>query len=591
GILMDDALVIAENIETKRAQGLAPMDAAIIGAREVAPGVVASFVTTAAVFGALAFLRGDLGEVLRVVPIVMLLVLAVSLVEAFLVLPAHLSHGAPQTPHVSRRADRWLKGLRRRVVGPVARAAIAWRWLTLGLTLLAFMASLAAVLGGTLKFEAFPDLDGDQIEARLALHAGASLEQTEAAMTHVLAALDRVDRLLAERTPHDAPLVRDIVVTFGENADIGGTGAHLATARIDLLGAERRGISLDEILAAWRAETSMTPSIQRLSLVEGVTGPAGRAIEIRLTHDDIATLDRAASALGDWLARYAGAHNIVDDLVLGRPEQRITLAEGAGALGLDARMVADQVRAGFQGATADVIQRLDAGWTVELILVPADRETLSDLEDFSIVTPAGAAVPLHAIADIESGTAHAVLRRIGSQPTATVTGDVDVAVGNADEIVRDTIDRFLPVLRARYPGLSVDIKGQHAAAGETQSSMATGLVIGLIAVFAVLSFQLRSYSEPVVVMALIPFALIGAVVGHLLLGIDISMPSMLGLASLSGIVVNDSILLVHVIKAERARGLSVAEAAPKAVMARFRAIFLTSLTTVVGVTPLMFETS
>ncbi|MEM6422702.1 MAG: efflux RND transporter permease subunit, partial [Pseudomonadota bacterium] len=189
GILMDDALVIAENIETKRAQGLAPMDAAIIGAREVAPGVVASFVTTAAVFGALAFLRGDLGEVLRVVPVVMLLVLAVSLVEAFLVLPAHLSHGAPQTPDASRRADRWLQGLRRRVVGPVARAAVAWRWLTLGLTLLAFMASLAAVLGGTLKFEAFPDLDGDQIEARLALHAGASLEQTEAAMAHVLTAL------------------------------------------------------------------------------------------------------------------------------------------------------------------------------------------------------------------------------------------------------------------------------------------------------------------------------------------------------------------------------------------------------------------
>ncbi|MEL6575352.1 MAG: efflux RND transporter permease subunit [Pseudomonadota bacterium] len=591
GILMDDALVIAENIENKRAQGLAPLDAAVSGTREVAPGVVASFVTTAAVFGSLAFLEGDLGEVLRVVPIVMLLVLAVSLVEAFLVLPAHLSHGAPATPDAPRRADRWLGYVRRRLVGPAVRAAVAWRWLTLGISILAFTASLAAVISGTLKFEAFPDLEGDQIEARVALHAGASIEQTEAAMAHVLAGLERVDAALSPLNPEGTPLVRDIVVIFGENADVGGTGAHLATARVDLLGAETRGTSLDEILAAWRAETRLTPMIQRLSLIEGITGPAGRAIEIRLVHDDITTLGEASAALRHWLARYAGVHNIADDLLPGRPEQRITLAEGAGALGLDARTIADQVRAGFQGATADVVQRGDAGWDIELVLAAADRMSLGDLEDFPILTSAGVQVPLAAVAEIEAGEGYAVLRRIGAQPRATVTGDVDTAVGNADEIVRDTMARFLPVLLERHPELSTEVQGQHAAAGETQASMVSGLIVGLIAVYAVLSLQLRSYVEPLVVMVLIPFALIGAVVGHLTLGINISMPSMLGFASLAGIVVNDSILLVHVLKAERALGLSVAEAAPKAAMARFRAIFLTSLTTVVGMTPLMFETS
>ncbi|MGF1501563.1 MAG: efflux RND transporter permease subunit [Paracoccaceae bacterium] len=591
GILMDDALVIAENIETQRAAGLAPADAAVAGTREVAPGVVASFVTTAAVFGALAFLEGDLGEVLRVVPVVMLLVLAVSLVEAFLVLPAHLSHGAPAAPDAPRRADRWLAGLRCRVVGPVARAAVAWRWLTLGLALLAFMASLAAILGGTLKFEAFPDLDGDQVEARLALHAGASVEETEAAMAEVLAALDRVEASLSRRIPGDAPLVQDIVVTFGENADIGGTGAHLATARVDLMGAERRRLRLDEILAAWRAELPPRPGIARLSLVEGVTGPAGRAIEIRLAHDDIATSAAASAELRGWLERYSGAHTIADDLVPGRPEQRITLAPGAGALGLDAGTVADQVRAGFEGATAHVLERGDAGWDVSLVLAAGARATLSDLEDFPIVTPSGAAVTLATVARIEAARGFGVLRRSAAQPTVTVTGEVDTAIGNADEIVRDTMARFLPRLIAAHPGLTVAIEGQHAAAGETQASMVSGLAVGLIAVFAVLSLQLRSYVEPLVVMILVPFALIGAVAGHLALGIPISMPSLLGFASLAGIVVNDSILLVHVIKAERARGLSVADAAPKAAMARFRAIFLTSLTTIVGVTPLMFETS
>ncbi|MEO1725203.1 MAG: efflux RND transporter permease subunit, partial [Pseudomonadota bacterium] len=591
GILMDDALVIAENIETKRAEGLAPIDAAVAGAREVAPGVVASFVTTAAVFGALAFLQGDLGEMLRVVPVVMLIVLAVSLAEAFLVLPAHLSHGAPAMPDARRRADRWLDSLRRLVVGPLVRFAVAWRWLTLGIALLAFMAALAAVIGGTLKFEAFPDVDGDQVEARLALQAGASIEQTEAAVGQVLAALDRADATLSPQNPDNAPLVRDVVVTFGENGDIGGKGTHLATARIDLLSAETRGSSVDEILAAWHAEMPSMSAVERLSLVAAFTGPAGRAIEIDLVHDDIDTLVAASAALQQWLARYAGVRNLADNLVPGRPELRLTLAAGAGALGLDASAIAEQVRAGFQGATADTVQIGTMGWNVEVTLAPRDRVGPDDLEDFPVVTPAGAQVPLSAVAEIETGSGHAVLRRIEGRPTATVTGDVDTAIGNADEIVRDTLARFLPSLLKGYPDLTVTIGGQHAAAEETAISMVTGLVIGLAIVFAVLSLQLRSYVEPLVVMVLIPFALIGAVAGHFVLGIAISMPSMLGLASLAGIVVNDSILLVHVIKAERARGRIISEAATVAAMMRFRAIFLTSITTIAGVAPLLFETS
>ncbi|MEM8792657.1 MAG: efflux RND transporter permease subunit [Pseudomonadota bacterium] len=591
GILMDDAIVIAENIETKRAQGLSPINAAVSGAGQVAPGVIASFVTTAAIFGSLAFLQGDLGEVLRVIPVVMLLVLTVSLVEAFLILPAHLSHGASAKPDQPRRADLWLARVRQRIVGPVVRAAVAWRWLTLGVALMVFCASLAAMIGGALKFQAFPDLEGNQIQARIALSSGAPIERTEAAMAYVLDGLGRVNTGLSTRDTGMEASVRNTVLTFGENADTGGTGAHLATARIDLLDAEIRGSTAAEILAAWRHEVPMTPEMQRLSLTKGSVGPAGRAVELRLAHDDLATLADASAALRHWLARYSGVYNTATNLDRGKPEVRLTLGEGAGALGLDARDVADQLRAGFQGATADVIQTEGSAWDIDVQLGDIDRRSINDVQAFSIKTPSGDRVPLEAVANLEEGRGYAVLRRIDGRPTVTVTADIDTAFGNADEIVRDTAAQFLPKLRVDYPDLSAQIKGANAAADRAQSSMAAGLMIGLLMVFIVLSIQLRSYVEPLVVMAIIPLAFSGAVAGHVLLGLDVSMPSMLGFASLAGIVVNDSILLVHVIKAERAKGLSVAEAAPIAAMARFRAIFLTSVTTVAGVTPLLFETS
>lgn len=592
GILMDDAIVIAENIETKRAEGLPPLEAAVQGAKQVAPGVIASFITTAAIFGSLAFLEGNLGEILRVIPVVMLLVLIVSLVEAFMILPAHLSHGAPSTPEQQRRADRWLDFARRRIVRPVARAAVAWRWLTLGIAVFAFIASLAAVAGGALKFQAFPEIEGDQIEARIELPAGAALKDTEAAVAHVIAGLNRMDAELSLKNPEGAPLVREIVVTYNENEDAGGSGAHLATVTVDLLAAETRGSDLDAILALWRQEAPQTPMMRRLTLTEPALGPAGRAIELRLSHTDVDVLAAASADLRGWLNRYEGAFNIADDLAPGRPELRLTLRDGAGSLGLDARAVADQVRAAFQGVTADEIQADTETWEIDVRLAEGDRDSTPDLVDFALLTPSGAHVPLSAVALFEEGRGYAAIRRLDGRPTVTVTGDVDTARGNADEIVRDTTSTFLPDLMARYPGLEAGTEGQNAAAAETQASMAAGLGIGLLVVYLMLSFQLRSYAEPIVVMAIIPFALIGAVAGHLALGIDMSMPSMLGFASLAGIVVNDSILLVHFIKHQLDEdGMTIETAAIAASEARFRAILLTSVTTIFGLLPLLAETS
>lgn len=592
GILMDDAIVIAENIASHRASGRSPVEASVEGVRQVAPGVIASFATTTVVFGSIAFLDGNLGELLRVIPVVMILVLVVSLIEAFLILPAHLSHGHDDGTPEKRRADRWLDQLKAKVVHPVVHAAIEQRYLTFGVTVLLFLSSVAMLAGGHLKFEAFPEIDGDQIEARLELRADASLAETQAEMAYVLAALERVNDALSPSNPDGAPLVRQVVVTYAVNEDAGTAGPHLATARVDLLEAETRGVTLDEILSAWRTEAPVTPAMRNLNLTEAALGPAGRAIEMRLQHRDFSVLDSAAHDLQAWLLRYLGAFNIADNLDLGRPEWRIVLRDGATGLGFDARDVSDQLRAGFLGVEAGEVRIGFEAYEIDLRLSSADRDTLSDLEDFTLLAPNGSLVPFGVVAELVSARDFAVLQQINGVPTVTVTGDVDTAVSNADEIVRDTQAQFVSELFARYPGLELEVRGQNAEAATTINSMVNGLLLGLIGVYLVLSFQLRSYVEPVVVMAIIPFALIGVVFGHMALGLNLSLPSMLGFVSLAGIVVNDSILLVNFIKSEHAPGVtSVAEAAPKAALARFRAVLLTSVTTVVGVLPLLTETS
>lgn len=592
GILMDDAIVIGENIASQRARGLSPIDASVAGVSQVAPGVLASFATTTIVFGSIAFLEGNIGELLRVIPVVMILVLAVSLVEAFLILPAHLSHIGGPGGSQPRLADRWLDRVRSGVVGPLVGTVVTHRYLTVGLTLFVFLSSLAMLLGGVLKFQAFPEIDGDQVEARLELPAGASLEDTRAEMAYVLAALHRVDADLSPRNPDGARLVQSVVVTYSQNPDAGATGPHLATARIDLLPAETRGVTLDELLSAWREAAPETPGMRRLSLTEPSLGPAGRAIELRLQHDDVAVLEAASDELQAWLLRYRGTFNIMDDLQIGRPELRVTLRDGAHSLGFDARAVADQLRAGFLGVEADEVRIDGEAYQIDLRLSAFDRETLGDVEQFTLTSPTGARVPFGVVADVSTGREYESLRRIGGIPTVTVTGDVDTTVANADEVVRDTLSSKVPDLMTRYPGLDIGVEGQNAEAATTQASMLRGLMLGLIGVYLVLSFQLRSYVEPIVVMSIIPFALTGVVFGHMALGLDLTLPSMLGFVSLAGIVVNDSILLVNFIKSEHEPGVTrVAEAAVQAAKARFRAILLTSVTTIAGVLPLLTETS
>jgi multidrug efflux pump subunit AcrB len=595
GLLMDDAIVIAENVATQRAAGKSPVDAAIDGASQVLPSVFASFATTACIFGSLAFLKGDIGQILRVVPVVMLFVLIVSLIEAFLILPNHLYHslekaGAGQG-RVQQAVDRFMDRARERVIVPAARLAVAWRYFTFGAAIGVLLLAVAAITGGLVKFSPFPDLDGNVMEARIMLPQGTPLERTEQVVARIDAALEAVNAKLSPAQPGGQPLVRNVTHRFNFNADAGETGPHVATVIADLLDSETRTSRIDDVIKLWREETGDLADVVTLNFTEGTFGPGGRATDIRLTGRNLDQLSAAARDLGDWLKQYRGVYNVTDDLRPGKPELRITLRDGAATLGIDGRTIADQIRASFYGYKVDEVQLGAESYEINVRLDEESSDSLADLDNFTLTAADGNQIPLSVVAVVEEGRGYSRIRRVDGRRTVNILGELDSRLANSTEILNDTRARFLPQLKERYPDVSTSFEGSNADAGRTQRSMLSGFVLGLIGVYLLLSFQFRSYIEPVIVMIIIPFAFIGAIGGHMLLGLDFTMPSMLGFVALAGIVVNDSILLVNFIKHYHGDTNSVAEAAPLASGARFRAILLTSLTTIVGLMPLLLETS
>ncbi len=596
GLLMDDAIVIAENVAAHLARGKKPFAAAVDGTRQVLPGVVSSFLTTVCVFGALAFMEGRIGQVMKVMPMVLIMTLAVSLIEAFLILPHHLAHSlghmAAKRPSRFRRwFETWFEDMRTNRFGALVDRAVAWRYLTVGVMLALLVGTVALMAGGAVKVRAFPELEGDIVQARILLPQGTPLARTEQVVAQVIAAAEQVAADLAPRQPEGAALVRQVAVQYNTNTDAYESGPHVATVTLDLLSSQVRDAPMAEIIGRWRARTGSIADVVSLKFAERQLGPGGRAIDIRMKGDDLDQLKAAALELRHWLAGYAGVLDLSDDLRPGKPELRLTLKDGAVPLGVTGRTIAAQLRGAFQGTTVTEVQQAGETWDIQVMLSPEDRSSLAALDLFAVMLPDGTQVPLGAVADITLDRGYARIHRVDGRRTVTVQGEIDSAVANANEILADTRARFLPDLLARHPGVVLDFEGQAKEGATTGRSVLRNVVIGLIGIYMLLALQFRSYLEPVVVMTAIPMALVGAVFGHLIQGLEMSMPSMVGMAALAGVVVNDTILIVMFIKEHRASGLPTAEAARQAARARFRAILLTSLTTVAGLLPLLLERS
>lgn len=597
GLLMDDAIVLADNVAAHLERGKSPLRASIDGVKEVAGGVFSSFATTACVFIPLSSIEGSIGRTLQVIPFVLLAVLTVSLIEAFLILPNHLGHSlrtpaeTPPSPF-RQRFDKAFARLRDNGLGRWVDRAVEHRYVTLGAVLAVMIVSVGMVTSGKLRYQAFPDTEGDVTQFKLEMPPGTPLERTREEVERVVDAAWRVSEKLRSEQPDNQPLVRNVVARFNYNPDVEEPGPHVATVSVDLLSVEVRRTTLADFTAAWREEVGpMSSAIAASFGAGGRRGPGGNPIEVKIEGDDLDLLREAAKEVQAWFAGFAGVFDLADDLQRGTSQVALKLAADAGSSSATGSLVASQVRSTLMGQSIEHIHQHGAEFELFVELDPGSRDSLADIEHMPIVVGPDTSVPLGALAQIDEVESYAKISRVNGVRTAKVTGNIDREVTNAAALMQRFATEMAPELEARFPGLRFRAGGEAEQSAETLGSMGRSLLIGLVGVFVLLSLQFRTYLEPLVVMIAVPFAFIGVVWGHFLIDAPLSSQSLLGFVSLAGVVVNDSILLVLFIKEARAKGLSAFEAACQASRDRFRAVLLTSLTTVAGLVPLMFETS
>ncbi len=588
GVIMDDSIVIAENIDKWRGK-VGRLEAAARGAMEVMPGVVSSFLTTACVFGPLMFLTGDFGQILKFIPMVLLLTLTLSLVEGFLILPHHLSHGGRDTAPVERRATRVLERFKEGVLLPVAARLVRLRYLTFGTVLAALILTVGLIASRQVKVIGFPTTESDTVVARISLTSGIDRSRTVAVVDRLLAALERVDAQLTPGTEGGVPLVQRVLVQYAVNSDVKANGSNTATVTVDLLESALRNVKADEMLALWRQETGPIPDLVQGSFSQAERGPGGADLDVELLGRDLEQLEAAANDMLVALVARADVTEAFLDLQGGRREVQMALTPFGYSVGLTPQSLAGQLRNAFAGAEADSFRAGPSNMTVRVELGDTVA-TLSELELFPVALPGGAQVALASVAEFTHSASYPTITRKNGQITARIEGKIDRAATTSARISAVALNELAPQIQQEYPGITVQIGGATAEQQKSQQSMMRSLLLGLVGVYLVLAFQFRSYALPLVVMLSIPFALIGTVLGHLALGLDLSMPSMIGFASLSGIVVNNAILFLTFFQTHL-EGDDYITASLNAVRDRFRPILLSTSTTFAGLVPIMFDTS
>ncbi|WP_299935003.1 efflux RND transporter permease subunit [uncultured Pelagimonas sp.] len=589
GLIMDDSIVIAENIDKWRHR-VGPIEAAARGTAEVMPGVVSSFLTTASVFGPLMFLTGQMGQVLKYIPFVLLITLALSLIEGFLILPHHLSHsGGSVEDHDNRFAVRWMERFKESVVIPIATRLVAVRYLTVGSVVAVLILSIGLMASGTVKLIGFPATEGDTVTARFSLTSGISRDRTIETVDQMLAGLAIVDAEYSKNTVDQAPLVERALVQYAVNSDVYDNGSNTATITVDLLESSKRNVSADTVLEAWRKAAGPVPDLIQSSYTQSEMGPGGYDLDVELTGYDLAELESASNAM---LAALLSRPDVVEasqDFYGGRQEVQLTLNEYGYSIGLTPQRLASQIRSAFEGAETDSFRSAQSNMAVRVKLDDAVA-SLTEIELFPITVGTGKQVALASVSDMTLTGGYPTITRKNGQALARIRGQIDNAVVTSAQISAVVTNDIAPQLALNYPGVTVGISGATQEQNESQASLGSLLLLGLVGVYMVLAFQFRSYTLPVVVMLSIPFALIGTILGHWALGIDMSMPSLIGFASLAGIVVNNAILFLTFFQTHL-KGDDYIGASLDAVRARFRPILLSTSTTFAGLVPLILDKS
>ncbi|MDX1395396.1 MAG: efflux RND transporter permease subunit [Gemmatimonadota bacterium] len=612
GIVVDDAIVVGENIYSERQRGTPPHQSAVRGAQRVAVPVTFAVMTTVAAFTPLLFIPGSIGKFLYVIPIIVISVLALSLVEALFILPNHLSHLPPPSDEPSRGPLRWLAvaqgavqdGLDRFVHGPLDRG-IRFSVRRPGLVLLA-TSSLLLIVGGLvagryIRFSLLPVIEGEEVIAVLEMPEGTTSERTQEVSRLIEAAGREVALELQATLPDDHDqLVGAVYTSVGERpsqANQPGLSAaptfvqsNIAEITFRLSPAETRELPAVEFERAWRDRVGPVPSARALTFSAQLID-LGAPVSVELSHPDQATLAAAVGELEDRLTRIAGVLDVRDDRGEGKRELELRLQPAARTLGITVDDLARQVRGAFFGDEALRLQRGRDEVRVYVRLPRDERNALADLSDYRIRTPDGGEVPLSEVADVQFGVGASTIRRIDGRRIVEVTAEVNRSQITGQEVNTALVVVILPELQEQFPGLRFGFGGEQRQQAEALSGMGRGFMMALLAIYALLAIPFRSYVQPLIIMASIPLGFIGAALGHLIMGMDLGMLSLFGIVGLSGVVVNDSLVLMDFINERHRSGLPMADAIVDGARVRFRPILLTSLTTFLGVFPLIIERS
>ena len=602
GIVVDDAIVTGESIFVEQEAGREDEEAAVAGVRAIRAPVVIGVSTTIAAFAPLAFTTGTLGQIMRPIPIFVISILVISLIEAFTILPAHLSSSTRWSRGIVSRISIGFNRLLDRFVEefylPVLRTAIGMRYAVLAAFIGLLIIVLGMIRGDIIRFIFFPQIEGDQVTATLIMPVGTPFEVTRGNAVRMLRAAEGVEnelRGVEGKTLFESTSVI-IGALFAEQGPGGAEGVEATTSnraelRIQLIDAPLRDISAQSVENRLRKAIGGIPNADELSFASSLVR-GGEDINIELAHNDTAVLDAAAEVLKEQMRAMGSVTQIADSLKAGKLEYVFELTPAGLAAGLKPADIGRQLRNAFYGYEVQRIQRKRAELKVMVRYPKAEREELENIDRFRIELPGGESAPIEKMARIRQQRTYSEIIHVDGQRVVNVTADVDERVTTPEDMLGTIMEDIIPGIRDDYPGLTARVAGQSEDRREDLASLGRNMIIALLIIFVLLGAQLRSYIQPVIVMAIIPFGMVGALMGHLLLGYDLSFISIFGIVALTGVVINDAVILIDYYNKQRdASGQTPFEAILDAVRRRFRPVLLTTMTTSFALLPMLLETS
>lgn len=610
GIVVDDAIVVGENIYAARENGATGLDAAIQGAGRVTTPVIFAVCTTVVAFTPLLFVPGMMGKIFTAIPIVVIAVLGLSLIESLLILPYHLSHLPAPGAKTTNPVLKWFEGIQGAVDrklkqftnGPLRRLlrfSITNPSIVIASSIALVVLSFALIAGGYLRITFFPTIEADVVTATLEMPEGTSITETRRIAERIEAGGREASRAIQSTLSEEDPeLVTAIYTVVGQGAQQGGPGggggsglqANLANVQFRLLPGEQRTIAADAFANKWRDQVGAVTEAKVLNFKSDLMN-FGAPVAVEVSHPNPSTLKTITGKVMDELALFEGVYDIESDQSDGTREVQLELKPAARTLGLTLDGLAREVRAGFFGEEALRVQRGREDVRVYIRLPQDERDAVADLESFRVPIANGSEVPLGQVANVSFGSAPATIKRKDSKRVVTLSAEVNEAIVTGQEVSSHLESVILPQIQRDYPQMLYSFGGEQEEQAESMGALGRGFLLALLGIYALLAIPFRSYTQPLIIMSAIPFGIIGAFFGHFILGIPVGLLSMFGIIGLSGVVVNDGLVMIDFINDLHKKGKPMNDAIVEGAQARFRPIMLTSVTTFLGIAPIIFEKS